>query len=109
METLVLTHDIQYPTWLSGKAKNILTSLLNRDPFQRLGAGANAGGEIRSHPFFAKVNFNQMLERKIPAPLGWAPSSFRPNFRLSHSPSLLQKFASRGASPSIMQKKLTES
>lgn len=41
--------------------------LLHRDPAKRL--GANGAGEVKSHPFFAKLDFESVLAKQIPAPL----------------------------------------
>jgi protein-serine/threonine kinase len=41
-------------------------ALLNRNPLKRL--GANGGQEVRSHPFFASIDWNALYNRKIPPP-----------------------------------------
>ena len=52
-----LFHNIQkgvlrIPASLSDEAKNLIVSLLNRNPSKRLGAGPDGADEIRRHPFF---------------------------------------------------------
>jgi hypothetical protein len=46
---------------------NIL-QLLNRDPTRRLGSGKEDAEEIKRHPFFRDVNFDDVLNKRIPPP-----------------------------------------
>ena len=43
---------LRIPASLSEEAKNLIVSLLNRNPSKRLGAGAEGADEIKRHPFF---------------------------------------------------------
>ena len=61
-------------------ARDLLSRLLNRDPQRRL--GANGAAEIKSHHFFANIDWRKLLQRKY-------EPSFRPNvvcppFQLFH-------------------------
>lgn len=51
-------------------ARDLLSRLLNRDPQRRL--GANGAAEIKSHHFFANIDWRKLLQRKY-------EPSFRPN------------------------------
>jgi hypothetical protein len=41
--------------------------LLNKDPSKRLGSHGGAS-EIKKHPFFAEIDWNAMMRKKIPPP-----------------------------------------
>ena len=57
----ILEQDIHLPTPLSPCAKDILKSLLDRKPERRL--GARGAVEIKSHPFFADIDWQRLLQR----------------------------------------------
>ncbi len=42
--------------------------LLTRDPNRRLGSGKTDAEEIKRHPFFKDVNFDDVLNKRIPPP-----------------------------------------
>ena len=42
--------------------------LLTRDPTRRLGAGPDDAEEIKRHPFFEDVNWDDMLNKRVPPP-----------------------------------------
>jgi hypothetical protein len=42
--------------------------LLDRDPEQRLGAGADDAQDITNHPFFADINWDSLQAKKLLAP-----------------------------------------
>lgn len=51
----------------SAEAQDIISKLLIKDPTQRLGSKTGLN-EIKSHPFFAKANFDLILSKEIKAP-----------------------------------------
>ena len=57
---------------MSRVAKHLVFHLLQKQPQNRLGYGlASEGGDIvaiRNHPFFAKIDFNRLLNREITPP-----------------------------------------
>eukprot|EP00929_Paragymnodinium_shiwhaense_P080305 TRINITY_DN4186_c0_g1_i2.p1 TRINITY_DN4186_c0_g1~~TRINITY_DN4186_c0_g1_i2.p1 ORF type:complete len:346 (+),score=85.65 TRINITY_DN4186_c0_g1_i2:82-1119(+) len=63
---------LQYPAYVAPVAQDICHRLLCRDPNRRLGGGANDGIEIQSHQFYAAVNWNDALNKRIQPP-------FKPN------------------------------
>jgi serum/glucocorticoid-regulated kinase 2 len=56
----------QYPKYLSPNAKNILESLLKKDPAKRL--GANSAEEVKQHAWFKGVSWEQLYKKKYDAP-----------------------------------------
>jgi classical protein kinase C len=53
---------------MSRDSVSILQRLLTRDPKRRLGAGPEDAEEIKRHPFFRGVDWDAMLQKKIPPP-----------------------------------------
>ncbi|KAH6593831.1 hypothetical protein BASA50_007057 [Batrachochytrium salamandrivorans] len=66
----ILQDDLKFTDEISPAAIDLLTKLLNRDNTARL--GANGAQEIKSHPFFAEVDWRKLMGRKYAPP-------FRPN------------------------------
>ena len=56
---------------VSDDAENIITKLLEKDPEKRLGRQGII--EIKKHPFFSGINFDDLIKKKVKPP-------FRPNF-----------------------------
>ncbi len=68
-----LFHNIQkgvlrLPASLSDEAKNLIVSLLNRNPSRRLGAGADGADEIRRHPFFRNIDWQVVKNKELEPP-----------------------------------------
>jgi serine/threonine protein kinase len=59
---------IDYKGYMSKEAISLIKGLLTIDPNERLGAGKNDSDSIKSHPFFAKVDWNDVLNMKIKPP-----------------------------------------
>ncbi|KAJ6099930.1 hypothetical protein N7467_001465 [Penicillium canescens] len=68
----ILQEPLTFPTSdiVPPAARDLLTRLLDRDPVRRL--GANGAAEIKSHHFFANIDWRKLLQRKY-------EPSFRPN------------------------------
>ncbi|XP_061098309.1 ribosomal protein S6 kinase delta-1 isoform X1 [Conger conger] len=49
--------SLNLPDFLSEEARSLLQQLLQFNPLERLGAGVAGVEDIKSHPFFAKVNW----------------------------------------------------
>ncbi|KAI9137632.1 kinase-like domain-containing protein [Paraphysoderma sedebokerense] len=64
----ILYTPLTFPSYFSPSAISLLTGLINRDPVKRLGSGPNGAADIKSHPFFASVDWNKLLQKKIPPP-----------------------------------------
>lgn len=71
----ILNEDLELPNFLSQQAKNLISSLLCKDPSRRLGSSRGIE-EIRTHPWFKSVNWKKIQSKKVHPP-------FRPS--LNHS------------------------
>ena len=56
---------LKLPNFLSEDAKDIIKKLLDRNPKARLGAGDEDAKEIKKHPFFANVDWNDVYNKHI--------------------------------------------
>lgn len=52
-------------------AKDLISRLLERDPTKRLGHGPSGTSDVKSHPFFAKVDWILLLNKRVKPP--WRP------------------------------------
>ncbi|KAF8271939.1 Pkinase-domain-containing protein [Lactarius quietus] len=68
----ILRDPLIFPEEVSPNARTILTGLLTRDPAQRL--GVNGAEEIKRHPFFEKIDWRRLAQKKIQPP-------FKPSVR----------------------------
>ncbi|RPD62183.1 hypothetical protein L226DRAFT_601084 [Lentinus tigrinus ALCF2SS1-7] len=64
----ILEDEPLYPTTLPHDTVSILQKLLTRDPTGRLGSGMGDAEEIKGQPFFNDVNFDDVLNKRIPPP-----------------------------------------
>ncbi|XP_050809208.1 ribosomal protein S6 kinase alpha-5 isoform X4 [Gopherus flavomarginatus] len=64
----ILKSEPPYPQEMSALAKDVIQRLLMKDPKKRLGCGPGGADEIRQHPFFQKINWDDLAAKKIPAP-----------------------------------------
>ena len=55
------------PSQFSANAKDLLSKLIVKDPKQRL--GINGALEIKNHPFFENVRWEEVLIKKKKAPI----------------------------------------
>jgi serine/threonine protein kinase len=53
---------------MSAEAKNLIVTLLNRNPSNRLGASEEGAEEIKRHPFFATIDWSIVKKRGLPVP-----------------------------------------
>jgi serine/threonine protein kinase len=68
---------LQVPKDLPSDALDLIVKLLNRDSKARLGAGPSDAEEIKQHPFFSDIHWNDVKERKLKVP--------KPTIRPIHS------------------------
>ena len=59
---------LEIPSDMSPDALDLIVSLLDRDPVNRLGAGPSDAEEIKGHQFFKSVDWNKVLKRKLNPP-----------------------------------------
>ncbi len=68
----ILRDPLLFPDEVFPSARSILTGLLTRDPAQRL--GVNGADVIKRHPFFEKIDWRRLAQKKIQPP-------FKPSVR----------------------------
>ena len=68
MYSLIQKGNVKFPKKIqtSEEVKDLILKLLEKDPKNRL--GNNGFDEIRKHPFFNNLDFNEIENKKIPAP-----------------------------------------
>ncbi|CAM9125799.1 unnamed protein product, partial [Ectocarpus fasciculatus] len=67
----IMTAELTFPSFMSDRAKDLLTRLLIRDPKLRLGSGPGDAEELKSHPFFSDINWERLSSGNIIPP--WNP------------------------------------
>lgn len=60
--------DVRYPISMPRQTVLVLQALLTKDPAQRLGSSERDALEIMEHPYFEDVNFDDVLNLRIPPP-----------------------------------------
>lgn len=64
----ILEDEPLYPIHMPKDSVSILQKLLTRDPARRLGSGPKDAEEIKAHPFFRDVNWDDMFNKRVPPP-----------------------------------------
>ncbi|XP_030340563.1 ribosomal protein S6 kinase alpha-5 isoform X6 [Strigops habroptila] len=64
----ILKSEPPYPQEMSALSKDIIQRLLMKDPKKRLGCGPTDADEIKQHPFFQNMNWDDLAAKKVPAP-----------------------------------------
>lgn len=64
----ILEDEILYPHNMSRDSVSVLQKLLTRDPEKRLGSGRSDAEEIKRHPFFKGVDWEAIINKRIPPP-----------------------------------------
>ena len=62
----ILNSPPPFPTDCSPDCCNLLRGLLQKDPKQRL--GAKGARQVKEHPWFARIDWKRVLERKVTPP-----------------------------------------
>ncbi|ORX77097.1 kinase-like protein [Basidiobolus meristosporus CBS 931.73] len=62
----VLQDELEFPEELEESAVSFLTELLHRDPRKRL--GANGAEEVKSHPYFADIDWERLYNKQVASP-----------------------------------------
>ena len=60
-------NNLMFHDYFSEELKDLLKQLLNRDPKNRI--GVRNKDEIKSHPFFADIDWDKLLKKKIKPPI----------------------------------------
>merc|ERR1712087_828345 len=67
----ILTYDVEFPEDepdLTNRVKHLCSGLLEKNSYQRLGAGTNGTQQILNHPWFQGLNWQEMRLQKIAPP-----------------------------------------
>ena len=64
----ILKSEAPMPGFLSDDVKDFILKLLVKDPRKRLGGGVTDAEEVKSHRFFRTINWDDLLQKNIPAP-----------------------------------------
>uniref|UniRef100_H3AQU0 Ribosomal protein S6 kinase alpha-5 n=1 Tax=Latimeria chalumnae TaxID=7897 RepID=H3AQU0_LATCH len=65
----ILKGNPPFSSEIGPMARDLLQKLLIKDPKRRLGSGPRGAEEIKLHPFFKGLNWEDLAAKKIPAPL----------------------------------------
>ncbi len=60
------------PKWekyMSVESIDLLQGLLAKDPSKRLGTGPTGIEKIKAHPWFDKLDFDKLIEKKLTPPI----------------------------------------
>ncbi|KAI9178939.1 hypothetical protein H9P43_005601 [Blastocladiella emersonii ATCC 22665] len=68
---LILRAPLEFPSFTSAKASDLISRLLDRDYKRRLGSGKQGSREIQQHPFFKDIDFVKLFRKELPPP--WRP------------------------------------
>ncbi|KAJ3118144.1 Serine/threonine kinase [Phlyctochytrium bullatum] len=69
---LIMSDAIEYPSNMPKDTLSLLQQLLNKDPARRLGGGKLDAEEVKRHPYFAGVDWNAFMQKRVPPP--WKPT-----------------------------------
>ena len=61
----ILRSDVVYPPFMSPRAVDLISQLMKKNPEERLGNGPGDTKDIQAHPFFAKLDFNEVMKCNI--------------------------------------------
>lgn len=64
----ILANELAFPPTLSPNAIDLLKGLLEKDPGRRLGGSKEDAKEVKAHPFFLSINWQDLHDKKIPTP-----------------------------------------
>ena len=74
LNTKIYDRPVDFPKTMTNEAKDLIQQFLVVDPSKRLGEGPNGSQNIKNHPFFKGINWEDAWNRKIKPP-------FIPNLR----------------------------
>ena len=60
--------SVKYPSNFSPNVRDLLNGLFQKDPEQRLGNGPDGAKAIKSHPWFAGVDWDALYRKEVKAP-----------------------------------------
>lgn len=65
---MILKAKLGMPQFLSQEAQSLLRVLFKRNPANRLGAGPEGVNEIKTHSFFATIDWEKLYQKEIQPP-----------------------------------------
>ncbi|XP_046442093.1 G protein-coupled receptor kinase 1-like [Daphnia pulex] len=69
IDRMTLTMNVELPDNFSNELRTLLEGLLHRDVDKRLGCRGRGAEEVKGHPFFLGVDWQQVYMQKYPPPL----------------------------------------
>lgn len=64
----ILQRKFSLPEFLSDDAKDLINKLIDLDPLTRLGSGVNGIEDIKNHPFFESIDWNDVNNKNLIPP-----------------------------------------
>uniref|UniRef100_A0A3P9LDR7 Ribosomal protein S6 kinase n=1 Tax=Oryzias latipes TaxID=8090 RepID=A0A3P9LDR7_ORYLA len=64
----ILRCDPPFPSMIRSVAQDLLKKLLVKDPHKRLGSGPRGAEDIKAHPFFKGLNWEDLAKKQVVAP-----------------------------------------
>jgi serine/threonine protein kinase len=64
MNDNIINGSLKLPRFISENAADLIQRLLNRNPLERIGAGHDGASEIKAHPFFDTLNWDDIILKK---------------------------------------------
>lgn len=61
----IMNDPISYPHYISANARDFMSRLLDRNPLTRLGSSDRDIEEIKEHPFFEGLNWDDVINRRV--------------------------------------------
>ncbi|KAM3129045.1 hypothetical protein pb186bvf_018823 [Paramecium bursaria] len=61
-------NKISFPENLTKECRSLIIALIEKNPIQRLGASSRDADEIKEHPFFKQIVWDDLMKRKYKAP-----------------------------------------
>lgn len=58
--------QLKYPAYITANCRSLLENLFQKNPDKRL--GVNGAKEVKTHPWFANVNWKMLINKEIKAP-----------------------------------------
>ncbi|CAD8095467.1 unnamed protein product [Paramecium sonneborni] len=59
---------LKIPSYISSEGRNLIKSLLQRNPIKRLGSGVGDSKEIKQHPYFSDVDWVKVKNKELELP-----------------------------------------